>query len=348
MHEPAMAALFISLVGALRSALRTRAELALENLALRQQLANLRYTSGRPRIRMADRAFWLVLSRRWSRWADVLVIVKPDTVVRWHRAGFRLFWRWKSRPRIPAPDDLSPETKTLIGQLAKANPLWGAPRIHGELLKLGIDVSERSVSRFMPPKPRQPPSQTWRTFLDNHVGDMASIDFFAVPTATFRVLYVFFVLAHNRRRVLHFNVTEHPSATWTAQQIIEAFPENTAPEYMIRDRDGIYGDRFRRRVEGMGIEEVVTAPRSPWQNPYAERLVGSVRRECLDHVIVLGECHLRRILKSYFAYYHRSRTHLSLDKDAPDARQVYPPTMGEIVEIPEVGGLHHRYERRAA
>jgi transposase InsO family protein len=232
--------------------------------------------------------------------------------------------------------------------MAEANVGWGAPRIHGELLKLGIDISERSVSRFIPPKPRKPPSQTWRTFLDNHVGLPASIDFFTVPTATFRVLYVFFVLAHDRRRVLHFSVTEHPSAAWTAQQIVEAFPEDTAPKYLPRDRDGIFGDQFRRRVHGLGIDEILTAPRSPWQNPYAERLVGSVRRECLDHVIVLGERHLHRIVKSYFAYYHRSRTHLSLSKDAPDPREVCPPTMGEIVARPEVGGLHHRYERLAA
>ena len=225
---------------------------------------------GPPTPAQARPRFWLVLSRLWSRWADVLVVVKPDTVVRWHRAGFRLFWRWKSRSRSPAEGDVSAEVKTLIRQMAEANVGWGAPRIHGELLKLGIDISERSVSRFMPPKPRKPPSQTWRTFLDNHVGSLASIDFFTVPTATFRVLYVFFVLAHDRRRVLHFNVTEFPSAQWTGQQIIEAFPEDTAPKYMIRDRDGIYGDQFRRRVEGIGIEEVLTAPRSPWQNPYAE------------------------------------------------------------------------------
>jgi transposase InsO family protein len=348
MHHRAMVDLFLSLLRALRSAFRSRANLALENLALRQQLANLRRTSGRPHLRKADRAFWIVLSRLWSRWADVLVVVKPDTVVRWHRAGFRLFWRWKSRSRSPAEGDVSAEVKTLIRQMAEANVGWGAPRIHGELLKLGIEIGERSVSRWMPPKPRKPPSQTWRTFLDNHVGSLASIDFFTVPTATFRVLYVFFVLAHARRRVLHCNVTEFPSAQWTGQQIIEAFPEDTAPRYMTRDRDGIFGDQFCRRVEGIGTEEVLTAPRSPWQNPYAERLVGSVRRECLDHVIVLGEQHLHGILKSYFAYYHRSRTHLSLGKDAPDTRDVCPPSMGEIVELPEVGGLHHRYERRAA
>jgi len=343
-----MAALFMSLVGSLRSAFRTRAELALENLALRQQLANLRHTSGRPRIRMADRAFWIVLSRLWSRWADVLVIVKPDTVVRWHRTGFRLLWRWKSRSRNPAASDVSAEVKALILKMAEANMGWGAPRIHDELLKLGIDIGERSVSRFMPPRPRKPPSQTWRTLLDNHLGSLASIDFFTVPTAAFRVLYVFLVLSHDRRRVVHWNVTGHPGAQWTAQQIVQAFPEDTTPKYMIRDRDGIYGEKFHGRVEGMGIEQVITAPRYPWQNSYAERLVGSLRRECLDHVIVLGEQHLYRILKSYFAYYHRSRTHLSLGKDAPEPRPVQPPSMGNVVALPEVGGLHHRYEPLAA
>jgi hypothetical protein len=231
-------------------------------------------------VRKIDGAFWLVLSRLWSRWADVLVVVKPDTVVRWHRAGFRLWWRWKSRSRAPAESEISTEVKALIRRMAEANEGWGAPRIHGELLKLGIDIGERSVSRFMPPRPREPLSQIWRTFLDNHVDSLASIDFFTVLTATFRVLYVLFVLSHDRRRVLHFNLTEFPSAHWTGQQIIEAFPEDSAPRYMLRDRDGIYGDQFQHRVEGMGIEEVLAAPRSPWQNPYAERLVGSVRREC--------------------------------------------------------------------
>jgi putative transposase len=323
-----MVALILSLLGALRSALRTRADLALENLALRQQLFNLRRTSSRARLRNFDRAFWLVLSRFWSRWADVLVVVQPDTVVRWHRAGFRLFWRWKSRSGSPSDGGVSRETKRLIRRMAEANVGWGAPRIHGELLKLGIDIGERSVSRFMPPKPRKPPSQTWRTFLDNHVGSLASIDFFTVPTATFRVLYVFFVLAHDRRRALHFNVTEHPSAAWAAQQIVDAFPEDTAPRFMIRDRDCIFGDQFRRRVQGLGIEEILTAPRSPWQNPYAERLVGSVRRECLDHVIVLGERHLGGILKSYFAYYHRSRTHSVSEQGCAGAEGGVPARHG--------------------
>jgi transposase InsO family protein len=231
--------------------------------------------------------------------------------------------------------------------MAAANPLWGAPRIHGELLKLGIEVSERTVSRLLPPN-RKPPSQTWKAFLNNHVQDLVSVDFFTVPTVSFRVLFVFVVLAHHRRRVTHFNVTEHPTAWWTGQQMVEAFPEDTLPRYLLRDRDKIYGCDFRERIRGMSIEEVLSAPASPWQRAYVERLIGSVRRDCLDHVIVLGEGHLRRILKSYLEYYHRSRTHLGLAKDTPKPRAVQPPEMGDIVELPQVGGLHHRYERRAA
>ena len=231
--------------------------------------------------------------------------------------------------------------------MAAANPLWGAPRIHGELLKLGIVVAERTVSRLLP-KRRSPPSQTWRTFLTNHVRDLVSVDFFTVPTARLRVLFVFVVLAHNRRRVVHFNVTEHPTAAWTTQQIVDAFPDDSAPSYLLRDRDHVYGPPFRHRVKGIGIEEVLTAPPSPWQNPFAERLIGSIRRECLNHVLVLGERHLRRILSRYFAYYHQARTHLALDKDTPDVRPIEFPETGRIRQMPEVGGLHHRYVRRAA
>jgi putative transposase len=231
--------------------------------------------------------------------------------------------------------------------MATANPLWGAPRIHGELLKLGIDISERSVSRLLPRR-HQPPSQTWRTFLANHFNEMASVDLFTVPAATFRVLFCLVVLRHDRRRVLHFNVTEHPTDQWAAQQLVEAFPEAVSARYLLRDRDRIYGDYFRQRVRGLGLKEVLSAPRSPWQNPYVERLIGSIRRECLDHKIVLNEHHLRRILKSYFGYYHRTRTHLAVGKDVPDTRPVQLPEMGSVIEIAEVGGLHHRYERRAA
>jgi len=231
--------------------------------------------------------------------------------------------------------------------MADANPTWGSPRIHGELLKLDIKISERTVARLMPKK-RSPPSQTWRTFQDNHVRDLASIDFFVVPTATFRVLFVLVVLAHDRRRIVHFNVTEHPTARWTGEQIIQAFPGGSEPRYLLRDRDSIYGSEFRERIRATGIEEIRTAPRSPWQNPFCERLIGSVRRDCLNHVIILGESHLRKILARYFDYYHKYRTHLSLDKDAPERRPIQDAILGEVIEIPEVGGLHHHYERRAA
>ena len=331
-------ALLVALIAAAGSALRSRANLAVDNLALRQQLAVLRRRRPRPPLAWTDRLFWIALSRTWSRWRSALAIVRPDTVVRWHRGVFRRFWTWRSR-RPPGRPRIDRRTRDLVCQMAQANPLWGAPRIHGELLKLGIGISERGVSRLIPRGPRKPPSQTWRTFLTNHVGTLSSIDFFTVPTATFRILYVFLVLAHERRRVLHFNVTEHPTAAWAAQQIVEAFPEATAPKYVMRDRDRIYGATFRDRLTGMAIEEVLSAPRSPWQNPFVERLIGSVRRECLDHIVVLGERHLRRLLASYFDHYHRSRTHLSLNKDAPASRAVMSPDIGEVVGRPEVGRL---------
>jgi putative transposase len=322
-------------------------QLALENLALRHQLSPYKRMTARPKLRTTDRLFWVGLARIWAGWRQSLVIVTPHTVVRWQRRRFREYWTQLSgrttagRPRINA------EIRALITRMATANPLWGALRIHGELLKIGIEVAERTVSRLMPRR-RPAPSQTWRTFLDNHVRDLVSIDFFTVPTARLRVLFVLVVLAHHRRRVVHFNVTEHPTAVWTAQQMVDAFPDDSAPAYLLRDRDQVYGQNFRHRVQGMGIDEVLTAPHSPWQNPFAERLIGSIRLECLDHVVVLGERHLRRTLTAYFAYYHRARTHLSLDKDAPDVRSVEPFAAGRVVEVPVVGGLHHRYVRRAA
>ena len=227
------------------------------------------------------------------------------------------------------------------------NPLWGAPRIHGELGKLGIDVSERTVSRLVR-RQRRPPSQTWRTFLANHLTSLVSLDFFTVPTLTGRVLFVLVLLSHHRRRIVHLRITEHPTAAWTAQQLIEAFPEDTAPRWLLRDRDAIYGVIFRRRVAGMGIGEVITSPRSPWQNPFVERLIGSIRRECLDHVVIFSQTHLRRTLARYVSYYHGSRTHLSLAKDAPTPRRMQAMAEGDVIAFPEVGGLHHRYERRAA
>jgi len=229
----------------------------------------------------------------------------------------------------------------------QANPTWGSPRIVGELRKLGIAVAKSTVEKYRP-HPNKPPSPTWKTFLKNHMKDLVALDFFTVPTVTFRVLFVLVILAHERRRVVHFSVTEHPTAQWTAQQVVEAFPWDEAPRYLLRDRDRIYGAAFRQRVKHMGIAEVAIAPRSPWQNPYVERLIGSIRRECLDQVVVFHERHLTRILASYFAYYHRCRTHLSLAMDCPEPRPVHHPDCGQVIAVPEVGGLHYHYERMAA
>jgi putative transposase len=231
--------------------------------------------------------------------------------------------------------------------MSTANPIWGAPRIHGELQKLGIEISQATVSKYVV-RHRKPPSQTWRTVLENHLQTLVSVDFFVVPTVMFKVLFVFVVLAHERRRVVHVNVTDAPTAQWTAQQIVEAFPWETAPRYLLRDRDAVYGAVFSSRVRSLGIHEVKIAPRSPWQNPYVERLIGTLRRECLDHVVVLNGTHLRRLLRDYLTYYHRDRTHLSLEKDAPEPRAVARVDQGRIVETPLVGGLHHRYTRQAA
>jgi len=231
--------------------------------------------------------------------------------------------------------------------MSRENPLWGAPRIHGELLKLGIDIGETSVSKYMVRR-RKPPALTWRTFLGNHIQSMVSVDFFTVPTIRFQVLYVFLVLAHDRRRIVHFNVTAHPTAEWTVQQLREAFPFEQIPRYLLRDRDCIFGGEFRKNVRAMGIKEVLSAPRSPWQRAYVERVIGTIRRECLDHLIVFNEASLYRHVKSFVAYYHESRTHLPLAKDTPEPRPVQPLEMGRVVTVPQVGGLHHRYERRAA
>jgi len=332
----------------LSSIFRSRAALQLENLALRHQVGVLqRSARKRPRLTPVDRLLWVWLSRVWSGWRSTLAIVQPETVIAWHRAGFRLFWTWKVRRGQPGRPVICRDVRDLIRQICRENPGWGAPRIHGELLKLGIDIGESSVSKYMV-RCRKPPAQSWRTFLENHLTQLVSIDFFTVPTIRFQVLYVFLVLAHDRRRILHFNVTAHPTAEWTGQQLREAFPFEHLPRYLLRDRDAIFGDEFRRQVRDMGIHEVLSTPRSPWQRAYVERVIGSIRRECLDHVIVFHESSLRRTLDSYFDYYHRSRTHLSLGKDSPDPRTIQPAGMGPVVALPQVGGLHHRYERRAA
>ena len=331
--------------GTLRAAIRCRNDLAAENLALQQQLAVMKHQHPRLRLTDADRYFWVVLSRIWSGWQDLLHVVQPETVLRWHRQGFRYFWRWKSRHR--GRPKVNPEIRALIRGMCRANPLWGAPRIHGELLKLGIDVSESTVSKYMIER-RGPPSQSWRTFLQNHAKELIALDFFTVPTATFRILFVLVILSHDRRRILHFNVTVHPTAAWTARQLLEACGTDKLQRFLVRDRDAIYGESFRRQVTALKIQDVPTAPRSPWQNAYAERVIGSIRRECLNHMIVLGERHLRRILRSYVDYYNETRTHLSLNKDAPDERRIQRPEQGKVIELQRVGGLHHEYIRRAA
>ncbi len=334
------------LIGTLRSTVRTHRELALENLALRQQLAVWKARQPRPRLRAMDRIFWVVLSRLWKSWRNSLRMVRPETVVGWHRQGFRRYWAWKSRRRRGRPA-IRTELRDLIRRMSRANPLWGAPRIHGELLKLGLTVSQATVSKYML-RPRRPPSQAWRTFLKNHAKDLIALDFFMVPTATFRVLFVLVVLRHDRRRLVHLNVTEHPTADWTGRQLMEACGLEEAPRHLIRDRDQVYGERFSRQAKTLDIREAVVAPRSPWQNAYAERVIGSIRRECLDHVVVIGERHLLGILSKYADYYNGTRTHLSLAKDAPEPRSVQAPSQGSVVEVPRVGGLHHEYLRRAA
>ena len=314
--------------------------LAFENLALRQQLAMYQRTRPRPPVRWSDRLFWIGLYRAWPEWKTALVTLRPATVIGWHRRGFARFWTWRSRP-IGGRRRVSGELRRLIREMANANPLWGAPRIHGELVKLGLAVSERTVSRLMPRR-RRPPSQTWRTFLQNHASSLVALDFFTVPTITGRVLFVLVVLAHERRRILHVNVTPHPTSSWTAQQLREAFSWEVTPGFLLRDRDTIFDGTFREAVAAFGLTEVRTAPRSPWQNPYVERVIGSIRRECLDHVIVINERHLRRLLRAYVGYYHRSRTHLALAKDTPVPRPVAAAGASQIVARPEVGGLHHR------
>jgi putative transposase len=298
-----MKAILLSILSFIACSFRSRFSMQLEILALRHQLNVYHRRVKRPIIKPADRLFWEWLSKLWSGWRHAMVIVKPETVLAWQRKRFREHWARLSRRGLPGRPKVLEEIRDLIRTISSANPTWGTPRIVGELRKLGIDVSKATVDAYKVNHPK-PPSTTWRSFLKNHINDLACIDFFTVPTVRFKVLFVFLVLSLHRRMVVHFNVTEHPTASWTAQQIVEAFPEDAAPRYMIRDHDAVYCDLFRRRVKNMGIEEVIIAPRSPWQSPYVERLIGSIRRECLDHVIVLNENHLRRSLKNYFCYYH--------------------------------------------
>ena len=333
----ALVRFILSLVGSL---FKPKSRLEAENAALRYQLIVLRRKMrGRVRLTNNDRWFFIQLYRWFPSILKVLTIIRPETLVRWHRAGFRSYWRWKSRTRGGRPL-IEADLRALIRRMSVENPLWGAPRIHGELLKLGFEVAQSSVARYMVRR-SGPPSQGWRTFLRNHAPDLAAMDLFVAPTVGFDLLYAFVIVRLDRRNLVWVNVTTNPTAEWIARQITEAFPWDDAPQYLIRDRDRIYGTIVTRRLRAMGIRDKPTAPASPWQNGFAERLIGSIRRECVDHFVVLGEAHLRRILRVYARYYNDIRTHRSLDKDAPVSRPVH----GIIRSHAILGGLHHHYVR---
>jgi hypothetical protein len=337
-----MIALILFVLGILASPFKAKSRLEAENAALRQQLIVLRRkVKGRARLTNTDRWFFVRLYRWFPSILEVLSIIHPETLVRWHRAGFRRYWHWKSRRRGGRPQ-VRTELRALIRQMSVENPLWGAPRIHGELLKLGFEVSQSSVAKYMV-KRRGPPSQGWRAFLRNHAPDIAAMDLFAVPTLSFDLLYAFIIVRLDRRDLIWIDVTRHPTAEWIARQITEAFPWNEAPRYLIRDRDCIFGAIVTRRLRAMGIRDKPIAPASPWQNAFAEQLIGSIRRECVDHIIVLGEAHLRRILRCYARYNNEIRTHRALNKDAPRSRAVQQ--VGIIKSHAILGGLHHQYVR---
>jgi transposase InsO family protein len=334
-----MIGLLCFVLAVLASLFKAKLRLQAENAVLRHQLNVLRRRlHGRVRLTNNDRWFFIQLYRWFPSILQVLTIIRPETLVRWHRAGFRRYWRWKSRPQGGRPQ-IDTELRALIRWMSMENPLWGAPRIHGELLKLGFEVAQSSVAKYMV-KRRSPPSQGWRIFLRNHAPDIAAMDLFIVPTIGFDLLVI---VRLGRRELVWINVTVHPTAEWVARQITEAFPWDEAPDYLIRDRDRIYGTVVTRRLRAMGIRDKPTAPASPWQNGFAERLIGSIRRECVDHIIVLGVMHLRRVLKSYADYYNSVRTHRSLNKDAPVSRPVQ--RTGVISSRAILGGLHHRYAR---
>jgi transposase InsO family protein len=337
-----MIAIGLLLVRMLCDYFKSRRQLEAEIVILRHQLNVLQQRAPhRLHLRWADRALFIWLYRRCPRILDATTIVRPETVVRWHRIGFGAYWRWKCRPPGGRPR-IDKEVRDLIRRMSFENPLWGAPKIHGELLKLGIEVAQSTVSVYMVPRADRP-LQTWKSFVRNHMEGIASIDLFVVPTIAFEQLFAFLVLGHRRRQLLWFAVTRNPTAEWLARQITEAFPWDGAPKYLIRDNDRAFGVAFKARVRAMGIRDQPTSFRSPWQNGYVERLIGSIRRECIDHLMVVNAEHLRRILAKYAAYYNEVRTHVSLGKDAPCTRPI--ERFGDVVAYPILGGLHHRYAR---
>jgi len=335
------------LVAFVRAAVGSRAEVAAENLLLRQQFAVLtRPTRKRPRLRQGDKVFWVLARRLWRRWSHHLAVVQPATVIRWHRQRWKLFWWWNSRPRLGRPR-LSAEVRGLIAAMAGDNPLWGSERIRGELLKVGITVSRRSVQRYRRRSPARPQSQTWRTFLANHAHGIWAADLCTVQTLTFKTLYVLVLIAHGRRELVHVAVTAHPAAAWVWRQLVEATAWGRRPRSLLRDRDAVYGGDFAKRAAALGIEILLAPVRAPRANAAAERVIGTLRRECLDHLIVLSERHLRAVLAEFRRYYNTERPHRSLALEAPLPASRSPVPSGAISSRPVLGGLHHGYHRAA-
>ncbi len=339
----------VYLLALLRAVFLERRQLLLENLALRQQVAVLRRGVKRVRLEDRDRIFWIGMRRLLTNWQQALMIVKPETVIRWHRKGWKYYWRRKSKPHKPGRPPISFKLIHLIRRMSMENATWGAPRIQDELALLGHEVAASTVARYMV-KARNPKrGQAWTTFIRNHLDRTVACDFFTVPTLAFKTLYVFVVLGHARRRILHVGVTTNPTAEWAARRLVEALPGiGAAPDYLVRDRDSIYGHVFQRQARVLDLREMVTQYQSPWQNAYCERVIGTLRRECTDHVLPMSERHLTSILREYVAFYNEDRPHQGLDGDAPDGRAVESEREGEVIGVPVLGGLHHRYTRAAA
>ena len=339
--------MFYIILNTLRDLFRSRHDLMLQNLAIRQQLLVLQRQVKKAEFRDRDRTFWVILRKCWPGWEGPLRLVKPHTVIAWHRLLWRKYWKWKSRPKDMGRPRIPFELIELIRKISLENPNWGAAHIQGELMMLGHFLSVSTVAKYMV-KRRGRPNQNWKTFVRNHLHEIGAIDFLTVPTITFKTLYIFIVLSLDRRRVVHFHVTRHPTADWTALQLFQAFPFDTAPKYLIRDRDKIYGQEVLETIHCLGMKDRPTSPRSPWQNGHCERMVGTLKRECLNHMIIFNEKHAKRVIREFLIFYHDDRTHQGLGQQTPGGRKIEPPEMGPVKCRPVLGGLHHRYYRKAA